>query len=149
MYNPFHDVYIRLCKVAFYSDLHGTRFLLAMAEFMWAITLFMPGDTFGRPTYTVMSHVMPENAWALIFMLSAVTQLSILIRMDYHSRFSTYFAGWNSILWWFVVVSMYMSVSPPPAAISGETALAFGAAWIWVRSGLKLKGVRANDYGQC
>lgn len=144
---PFHDVYCRMLKIVFYSDLHGTRFMLALAEAIWAITLFMPGDTFARPTYAVMSHVMPEDAWAFIFAISAVTQLSILIRCEYHTTFATTFAGWNSVLWSFVVCSMYFSVSPPPAAISGEAALAFGAAWIWIRSGLKLKGVRANDYG--
>lgn len=145
---PFHDAYIRLIKIAFYSDLHGTRFLLTIAEALWAITLFAPGETFDRPTYRVMSEIMSENAWALVFLFSAVTQFSILIRMDYHSRFSTYFAGWNSVLWWFVVVSMHLSVTPPPAAVSGELALAIGAAWVWIRSGLKLVGTRTNDYGQ-
>jgi hypothetical protein len=137
-----------MARIAFYSDLHGTRFLLALAELVWAVTLFMPGNTFDRPTYTVMSHTMPENMWAFIFMMTASFQLSILLRGDYHSRFSTYFAAWNTALWWYVVVSMYMSVSPPPAAISGELALAFGAGWVWIRSGLKLHGIRATDYGQ-
>lgn len=146
--SPFHDVYTRLIKIVFYSDLHGTRFMLGLAEALWAATLMMPGDTFGRPTYHVMSSVMSEEAWGLIFALSAVTQFSILIRCEYHSAFATAFAGWNSVLWSFVVISMYLSVSPVPAAISGEAALAIGAAWVWIRSGLKLKGVRANDYGE-
>lgn len=147
MHAPFHDVYVRILKIIFYSDLHGTRIMLALAEAIWALTLLWPGDTFGRPTYTVMSHVMVEEAWGIVFALSAITQLSIVIRCDYHSTFATAFAGWNSVLWSFVVISMYLSVSPPPAAISGETALACGAAWVWVRSGLKLRGIRANDYG--
>jgi hypothetical protein len=145
--SPFTDVYSRLIKILFYSDLHGTRFLLGMAEAIWAFTLLWPGSTFGRPTYVVMSHVMGEEAWGLVFAISAVTQFSILIRCEYHTAFATAFAGWNSVLWTFVVISMYLSVSPPPAAISGEAALAVGAAWVWVRSGLKLKGIRANDYG--
>lgn len=144
---PFHDVYCRLLKIIFYSDLHGTRFMLALAEAVWSIALFMPGDTFARPTYAVMKQVMGEEAWALVFAVSAATQLSILIRCEYHTALATAFAGWNSVLWSFVVIAMYLSVSPPPAAISGELALAVGAAWVWVRSGLKLKGVRANDYG--
>jgi hypothetical protein len=28
---------------------------------------------------------------------------------------------------------MLMSVTPPPAAIGGEVALAFAAFWVWVR----------------
>lgn len=145
---PFYDAYIRLIKIVFYSDLHATRLILAFAEALWAMTLLWPGQTFGRPTYLVMSRILPEEAWGLIFALSAITQLSIVIRCDYHSTFATLFAGWNSILWSFVVAAMYMSVSPPPAAISGETALALAAGWVWVRSGLKLRGTRSGDYGQ-
>ena len=147
MTQPFHDVYARIVRVIFYSDLHGTRLILALAEALWAISLFWPGNTFDRPTYLVMSHVMSEHAWALIFAASAVTQLGILIRCDYQSTFATVFAGWNSVLWTFVVIAMYLSVQPPPAAISGETALALAAGWVWIRSGLKVKGHRANDYG--
>jgi hypothetical protein len=143
----FNDAYIRLVRVLFYSDLHGTRCILALAEVIWSITLFLPGETFSRPTYHVMAQVASENAWGVIFAISAITQISILVKGEYHSTFSTVFAGWNSVLWSFVVISMYLSISPVPAAISGETALAIGAAWIWIRSGLKLKGLRANDYG--
>ena len=146
--NTFSFAVQRLMRVLFYSDLHGTRLLLAVAELVWALTLFAPGDTFDRPTYTVMAQAMSEASWALIFLMSAATQFSIVLRMDYSSRFSTYFAAWNSALWWYVVIAMYMSVSPPPAAISGELALALGAGWVWCRSGLTPTGTRANDYGQ-
>lgn len=145
--SPANDVYIRVLRILFYSDLHGTRFMLGLAELLWAASLLWPGDTFDRPTYHLMALAGREEFWALIFGLSAVTQFSILVRGDYHSTFATIFAGWNSVLWSFVVVSMYLSVYPPPAAISGETALALGAGWVWIRSGLKLKGLRATDYG--
>lgn len=125
----------RALHVAFRSDLHGVRMLLAMSELIWAVTLFWPGDTFGRPTYSVMAAVAPEWLWGLIFLATAVVQWRILISGHYHGRFAVSFAAFNSLLWWFVVVSMYLSVYPPPAAISGELALAFGAAWVWVRSG--------------
>ena len=125
----------RLVVIIFFSDLHDARFILALAEIIWSITLLWEGETFARPTYTQMSHVMSEEAWGFVFILSAIAQLGILFKGDYHSRFATYFAGWNSALWLFVTISMYMSVSPPPAAISGEAALTFAAAWIWVRSG--------------
>jgi hypothetical protein len=137
----------RFLSIIFYSDLHGVRFLLGLAEMLWALTLLWPGETFGRPTYQAMSHVMEENAWGLIFLVSGITQFSILYKGDYHSRFATYFAGWNMALWLYVVTSTYISVSPPPAAISGEAALAIGAGWIWIRSGYTTTGRRSSDYG--
>ena len=126
----------RVMKLILFSDLHATRFSLGIAEFIWAITLLWPGDTFGRPTYKIMQHVMPsEELWGLIWLFSSVTQLYILFSGKYHAMPSVIFAGFNMILWWFVTVSMYLSVFPPPAAISGEAALAMAATWIWIRSG--------------
>ena len=135
----------KLFRIAFYTDLVGVRFLLAFAEIMWFATLAWPGDTFGRPTYTAMSHVMSEEAWALLFAVSGITQATLIYQEDFHSRFSQLFAGWNSVLWWYVVISMYMSVYPPPAAISGELALAFGASWVFIRTGYIVTGKRVQD----
>ena len=48
-------------SAAFDTDPIATRFILAMAEFLWAAMLWWPGDTFGRPTYAIMARVMPEG----------------------------------------------------------------------------------------
>lgn len=124
------------------TDLVGTRCLLALGELLWAVMLAWPGDTFARPTYSLMATVMSEHAWALVFLLSSVTQITVILMDDLHSRFARYFAGWNCILWSFVVISMLLSVFPPPAAIAGEIALAVGAVWVWVRPYILLEGYR-------
>lgn len=127
---------INILGIAFLSDLVATRIMLAIAELIWAITLFWPGDTFGRPTYAIMNHIFPkEEVWAAIWLFSSMTQFWIVFKRKFHEPVAITFAAFNSIFWWFSVISMYLSVTPPPAAISGETALAVGAAWVWVRSG--------------
>lgn len=128
------------------TDLIGTRFLLAVAEALWALMLFWPGDTFGRPTYSVMATAFNETVWAILFLMSAITQLTIVLQDDFHSRFARYFAGWNAVLWFSVVLSMLMSVYPPPAAIAGEIALAVGAMWIWVRPYILVEGYRRAGF---
>lgn len=127
-----------------YSDLEATRFLLAVAEFLWAITLFMPGDTFERPTYAILASIAPELTWAVAFLLMGITQAYILFKGQYHDRFAIGFAFINSCFWTLVCLSMVLSVSPFPAAISGEIALAIGSVWIFVRSGCK-HGRRMTD----
>lgn len=139
------QVYMRLARIAFYSDLHGTRLMLALAEFVWGVTLMMPGDTFGRPTYTVMAATMSETAWALVFLVTSLMQLSILIKADYHSRFATYFAAWNTSMWAYVVVSMYMSVSPPTGGHFRRTR-AGRRRWVDMDS-FRLKNQRDKSYG--
>lgn len=115
------------------SDLVATRVSLSIAELFWGVMLLWPGDTFDRPTYMVMSHVMHEEAWGLILLLSSVTQITIVMGEYFHTGWSRTFAAWNATLWGFLCLSMMLSVSPPPAAIGGEVALAFAALWVWMR----------------
>lgn len=122
-----------LSRALWDSDLVATRVSLAIGEAFWAIMLLWPGDTFDRPTYRVMSHVMNEEAWGLVLMISAATQMTIVVGQYFHEWWARVFAGWNAILWCFLCVSMMLSVSPPPAAIGGELALAFAAWWVWLR----------------
>jgi hypothetical protein len=141
-----HNRYLaQIYKVAFYSDLNATRFTLGLAEILWAVTLLWPGETFGRPTYAVMSHVMNEEAWGLLFLFSGMMQFTLLFQGIYHDKFAVRFAAWNTVLWCYVVASMYLSVSPPPAAISGELALAVAAFWVFIRSGYVITGRRGTD----
>lgn len=126
----------RLLYIALKGNLHSIRLTLAIAEVFWVITLLWPGDTFSRPTYSVMGGIMGEFGWGVVFLGTAICQWGILLIGSYHSRFAQVFAAWNMTLWCFVVTSMYMSVYPPPAAISGEAALALAAGWIFVRAGL-------------
>lgn len=136
---------VRILSIIFQSDLHGVRAILGLAELTWFVTLIWPGSTFDRPTYLVMSRIMGEEAWAFVFLITGVVQWSILYKMDFHSKMSTYFAGWNLALWLYVVISMYISITPPPAAVSGEFALALAAGWVWIRSGHPAYGRRVCD----
>lgn len=135
----------RFKRLCFYGQMHSARWLLATAETIWAVTLLWPGDTFDRPTYAQMALVMSEELWALVFLLTAFCQWIILFSGNYHCRKAVAFAFWNQTLWWYVTISMYLSVYPPPAAISGELALAFGASWVYLRSGFGRTGRRADD----
>ena len=76
---------------------------------------------------------MSESLWGLLFALTAWTQWSLVIIGDFRCAFVRYFAAWNATLWLTVTATMYLSVYPPPAAISGETALALAACWIFTR----------------
>ena len=127
------DLQKRICRAVFDSDLIATRILLSIAEGLWAIMLWWPGDTFGRPTYAHMAQVMSEDAWGLVFALSAITQITIVGQGHFTKDYARTFAGWNAALWTYVVLSMLKSVYPPPAAIAGEITLMFAACWVWLR----------------
>jgi hypothetical protein len=131
---------IPISRALWDTDLIASRIILAMGELFWAIMLFWPGDTFGRPTYTHMALIMSEVMWGFVFLLSAVSQLSIVSANNFHSVYARWFALWNMILWGFTVTSMLLSVYPPPAAIGGEIALAIAAGWIWLRPHLLVEG---------
>lgn len=135
-----------LTRILWDTDLIASRFTLAVGEFAWAVMLLWDGNSFDRPTYAHMALVMNEEIWGLVFVFSGVTQLSILLLNDFHSKFARYFAGWNSMLWSYTVWSMLASVYPPPAAIGGEIALALAALWIWIRPYILAEGYRHAGY---
>lgn len=135
-----------MSRALFDSDLIATRITLAMAEMLWGIMLFWPGETFSRPTYKIMAHIMTEEAWALLFLVTAALQLTIVLQETFHTAFAKYFSAYNAVLWNTVVIGMLLSVYPPPAAIAGEMALAFAATWIWLRPYILTEGFRRAGY---
>ena len=124
----------------FESDLVATRLALAFAEMCWAIMLLWPGDTFGRPTYTVMAQIAPELCWAVAFFATSILQFTIVALDLCKTRAAWVFSGWNTALWLTSIVAMIVSVQPPPAAIGGEMALALSALWIFARPLLVKRG---------
>lgn len=88
-----------LSKALFDSDFITTRLILAAAEFLLAMMLFWPGDTFGRPTYTVLANVASEKVWGFIFLTSSLLQLSIVLYNQYGKPWAQVFANWSAVLW--------------------------------------------------
>ena len=131
-----------MSRALFDSDLIATRLALFLAEALWAVMLFWPGDTFERPTYSAMDVVASELVWACAFGISAVLQISIVVYQQCSRLWAHLFAAWNAALWLSVVVLMVASVYPPPAAIGGEIALAVSAMWIAIRPAILHRGER-------
>ena len=131
-----------LTRAIFDSDLISTRLTLGLAELCWCLMLLWPGDTFNRPTYTLIGQMAPEWAWSVIFGVTSFLQFAIVLRADFHKTWARVFATWNAGLWIATVGAMMLSVYPPPAAIGGELALAVAASWIWARPLLIERGVR-------
>jgi hypothetical protein len=145
-------VMVRVFKQKFlqtliYADLSPIRVVLGISELLWAASLLWPGDTFDRGTYQNLQAFIPiEEVWGVIWLITGLTQFYLIYSGKYHTVFSLIFAAFNSILWWFVVVSMYVVFWPPAAAISGELAVAFAAAWVFVRSGWTPLGGKHNAH---
>lgn len=130
-----------LADIFFESDLMGIRIVLSMAELFWGIGLLWHGDTFNRPTYDIMASIAIEEVWGVAFLLTGWMQWSLVNIGDFRCRTARIFAAWNGFLWLFVVGSMYMSVYPPPAGVSGEAALSIAASWLFIRP-LMYKGAK-------
>lgn len=125
-----------LSKLLWDDKMIGTRFTLAISEFFWGATLIIWGAShalFTRPTYKYMDLIGNEYGWGVVFLLSSILQMTIVLTDDLHSLFAKYFAAFNALLWVVTIGGCYLSVYPPPAAMSGELALTCAACWIWVR----------------
>ena len=131
-----------MSRALFDSDLIATRLALFVAEALWAIMLFWPGDTFDRPTYSEMGKLATELVWATAFGISAVLQICIVIYRQCAKSWAHAFACWNAALWCASAVLMLKGVYPPPAAIGGEVSLAVSALWIAIRPAILQRGER-------
>jgi hypothetical protein len=127
------------------SELLNIRLALFLAELFWGLSLISPGETFSSQGYDWLNFLMPEFCWGVLFLIVASIQLFILLCHSFHSFFSIVFAGFNAILWWFVVIGIFASVYTPPAGASGNVALAFAASWVFVRSGVVLSLRRKDE----
>ena len=148
---PMHKTILpNISRAMFDTDLTNTRVTLAFAEFLWAVMLFWPGDTFNRPTYFMMSNVMSEVTWGFVFLASSMVQLYVALFNHQNRDWAKVFANWNAVLWVFVVGAAMLSVSPPPAAMAGEISLACAAFWIWFRPLiLDRAAIRFNEERRC
>ena len=123
----------RLNYLLWCSDLEATRFTLAMAALMWALLLFWPGETFSRPTYSLMGQMAPEWAWASLFGLQGTVMLYSLLTGWRNALVMVVDAVLGCALWSASCIAMLLSIYPPPAAISAEIAAAFASWWVLVR----------------
>lgn len=128
-------------KALFSRDMVSARIILGISEMWWAVLLWWPGDTFGRPTYALMAEVMPEDCWGAVFFMTSIMQFSIVGKEQFHSREARWFAAYNMALWVGCVLSMLKSVYPPPAAISAEITMASASIWIWLEPHLERRWI--------
>ena len=135
----------RILGIIFISEIHCLRFVLGISELTWAITLFLQDIAFDKPTYRIMEVIMPTSVWALLFFITGVLQLLILLKDYMNTKFAAVFSVWNTMLWWYVLIAMYLTGAPAPA---GELGMALGAAWLFVRSGIPCALTRYTDRGE-
>lgn len=122
------------------ADLWPARFYIALSSIVWSILLFWPGDTFGRPTYTIMSHIASEMVWATMFGIVGICGL-ITLYFDIRNRVALFFdAAFSCVLWTSSCAAMLMSVYPVPAAISAEITTAMLSWWILANYPTKKSG---------
>lgn len=138
----FDNMVLTLSKAFWDTDLVASRLTLSASSFFWAVMLLWPGSSFDRDVYYQMGNILSENMWGFIFLATSAIQFMIIAKGDYCSALSRIFAGFSAALWTYIVLSMLISVYPPPAAIGGEIALSLSALWIWARPYFLASGYR-------
>ncbi len=129
------NIWCRIVALTIYSDLHATRFVIALTELSCAALLLLVGNALEFPSYSIMRDIMSDKAWAFLFLVMGTTQFSILSIGNYHTKFAVWFAGINQSIWWFIVISMLVSHAHPPLAFAAYFSIATVSTLVWVRSG--------------
>lgn len=122
------------------SDLVMGRFMLFVAELIWGVTLFLPGDTFSSEKLPHLAF-LSEYVWGFIFLSFGIIQISIIIYEHIGSSFSKVFNAFNAFLWIYLVFSIIIDSYPPVVGIAGEITLMITAVWIWIRPYILAEGL--------
>jgi hypothetical protein len=115
------------------SDTEGTRFVIACSSLLWYIMLASPGNTFDRPTYSIMRMYASETGWEVAFLLYGLFALYILFARVYRKWLDIIISTYGCLLWMISCLSMTFAIWPLPAAISGEIVLSLASLWVLVR----------------
>jgi uncharacterized membrane protein len=134
------DIWYSVTRLMWDTDLIYSRFTLALAEFIWALILLMPGNTFPTSEFPKLGF-MSENIWGIIFLISGVIQTMIILYEHMHNKFARRFAMINAIMWIYLVFAILIDTYPPVAGIAAEFALMIIAVWIWVRPYILAEGL--------
>lgn len=125
----------KLLDILRYGDLSVMKLFLSLSAILWAILLFWQGDTFSRPTYTIMGMIMSEDMWAWSFLIQGVLSIYALATDKEGNILFLADAVLGCILWTSSCIAMLLSVYPPPAAISAEILASLFSWWVLVRYG--------------
>lgn len=123
----------RLVKFAKFSDLHGIRFVLALAQSFWAINL-VRGEIILDPPYRLMLQIAPEPIWALIFVFISLSSWSSILLCNFHSKIYVVTSAAVMLIWWIIFSCLLWDFPDMLASSSEELALACAASLVFVRA---------------
>ena len=121
------------------TDLIATRFMLSLGSLFWGAMLLFPGETFSRPMFTVLSEVMPEIFWGILFLISGFAGLYSLFCGYVKKILIVIDSLLGCFLWTSITIGMLLSAftvgnnSSAPAAASPAIVLAMESWWILIR----------------
>lgn len=135
----------KFCYLLNKSDLLATRFILSLSSFLWGSMLLIPGDTFDRPMFAVISKIMPEEIWGILFFAHAVAALCSLFIGMHKKVLLILDSILGCFLWTSITLGMLFSLlytdgfQTAPAATSPSIILTLVSWWLLARYPSDLK----------
>jgi hypothetical protein len=129
-------------RIFLHGDLSMIKIAIAMASLMWAFMLYAPGNTFSRPTYSVMLHTMSETSWATFFCAHGLIAVWAVLWQRTDRWLIICDSVLGSLLWtgscYMMIIAYSVTGDPLPAATGANIVIAVFSWWCLVR----------NNYGR-
>ena len=133
-----HDILVRVGKKILYllnQDYDDAHIFLVSSSYLWSIMLFLPGTTFDKQTYFLMSQLANEYVWGSAFLIYALAG-SALLTFNSPNKYLTYFdAVFGFLLWSITAACVFFSTSQAPAAAAPHIVGSFISWWILIKTG--------------
>jgi hypothetical protein len=119
--------------------------MVFLCALLWAVGLWLPGDTMARPSFAYMGSIAREWTWAVLWTVYAVGMFGhTFCRMPPWSSYTVNAIG--LALWSIYLVAIFVAVPWPwPAGLADPLAILLASFWLLVRTGADNTGDRRGD----
>ncbi len=117
-----------------YERTAGARLMLLWAAMMWAASLALPPETFGRSAYRLMADIMSEGGWTAAFVVYAMA-LCIPSRPTlgrWAVIMSVHVVG--AVMWGTIALCILVGNGWHSAGSTPNCALALASCWVLLKA---------------
>lgn len=104
---------------------------LGITSLCWAVALIHQPVT--HPALVLLLEIMPQTAWAAVFMAIAGVEFGCLLRAIRPCRFAPQIRGLLAVLWVFIAVSLLLS----NIIAAGDVVVSLLAIWLFLRQAVR------------
>lgn len=119
-----------------FADCTFAKIFLAISSLLWALILFLPGNTFDWAPYSLMKEIASEFWWGVAHLIYGTLIIYTLTHANHSKIIGMIESVIGFLIWTTSAICMLIAVYPISAAISPHIVGALATWWVLIRTDL-------------